>query len=410
MRITHVHGSLTAPLGGAESYLLAIATAQAARGHDVDIRCGAADERTVARAKSAGVTIRVGRVWRPYRPDEHGGSFFARLLFHGLDVVQAVWSVRAVRDVQRGADVVHVHRFQGMGAGVLRARHCAVVHTAHDYGLVDTQSTSVRDGVWPRRMGICQRLRARAVWIAARAATVIIFPSARTLDRHRSLGLPSGGPRQIVVPHGWPRPGSVGEASARVRGRFLYLGRLERSKGIDVLLAAWVAAGVDGELVVAGDGPERDAVETASDDSVTVAGWVDGERKAALIASATAVVFPSQWPETFGLVMAESLLMGTPVVATPAAAGSLVVDGVNGLVAERSDSSALAAALRRLAEDEGLARRLAEGARRSSEQLDFDRHLDGLQEVYADARATFTAGIAGRHTHPGAGGTRRPRG
>jgi len=391
VRVTHVHSSLVAPLGGAEAYVMTLASAQAARGHSVRIVCGAADAQTVAAAAAAGVTVDVRPVWRPYPADRHGARVIGRLLFHALDLVGALATPAAYRHVQRSSDVVHVHRFQGIGARVLRSRHSAVVHTTHDYGLVDTRSTTVRDGRWPDRLEWVQRRRAALLWRCARRADVIVFPSERTRARHLELGFPVDETLLHVVPHGWPRPAGRDRTRRRSRPRFVFLGKLEGVKGIHLLLRAWELAAIDGELVIAGDGPERGRVEAAAGRTVTYAGWVDGHDKTALIASATALVFPSLWPETFGLVIAESMLLGRPVVATHAAAGSLVRDGENGVVSADTTPAAFAAALQRIAEDSALRRTLARGAAATARELDFALHVSRIDEEYRVARETFAA-------------------
>lgn len=392
MRVTHIQSTFVAPLGGAESYVLALASAQAEHGHDVTIVTAWTDPEAAARAREAGVTVQVLTSRRPYRPDQHGSDPVRKALFHAMDLWRALVGSRAFRDVQREDTVVHVHRFQGIGPFVLRARASAVVHTAHDYCLVDTTSTSVRDGREPERLGWMQRLRARVIWWSARRATVLIFPSARTLTRHHQLGMPEHGVAVRVIPHGWPAPAAILGRSPSERPRFVFLGKLHASKGIDLLLRAWALIDVDADLVIAGDGPLRPAVESAAARGlVTYVGWVSGSRKAELISSATALVFPSLWPETFGLVIAESLLMGCPVVATPQAAGALVIDGENGLVAAEASPAALAEVLRRLASDVAVRDRLAQGAITSAQALDFDVHVETIEAVYREAQATTRA-------------------
>ncbi|WP_022878663.1 glycosyltransferase, partial [Microbacterium sp. B19] len=326
MRITHLHSTFVSPWGGAESYLFSLAAAQGSRGHDVEIVTAVADGQSIARASAVGVRVTVRPTWRPYAPDRRGSSGVARAVFHGLDVLHGILIPRAYLRVQEGRDIVHVHRFQGVGASILRARGAATVHTAHDFCLVDTSSTTLRRGVLPPRLGPAQRLRARIVSLSARRATVIVFPSERTRRRHLELGFRGGPALTRVLPHGWPTPLlPAGETAVPPRPRFVFLGRLQESKGIALLLRAWAEADLDADLVIAGDGPRRAEVEAAVGDDVHYVGWVDAEAKGALIRSATALVFPSLWPETFGLVIAESLLLGRPVVATPAAAGKLIV-------------------------------------------------------------------------------------
>lgn len=389
MKITHVQSTFVAPLGGAESYVLALAAAQARHGDCVEIVTAWTDPETVARARRSGVVVRQLPVRRPYRPDEHGSTVTARVAFHALDLWGAFVVPRALRRVQKPDRVVHVHRFQGIGSAILRAQAAPVVHTAHDYCLVDTTSTSVRHGIEQSRLGLVQRLRARVLWRSARRADVVVFPSVRTRRRHAALGLPLDEIDARVVPHGWIAAAHPEDRQPSARPRFVFLGKLQKEKGIETLLRAWEQAGIDGELVIAGDGPLRGVVEKAVGETVTYVGWADDARKAALLSTATALVFPSQWPETFGLVIAESLLAGCPVIATPDAAGSLVIDGVNGVVSASSSAEALAAALERVALDARLRATLTDGARASAADLDFDTHLARITRVYTDAITHF---------------------
>lgn len=102
----------------------------------------------------------------------------------------------------------------------------------------------------------------------------------------------------------------------------LFIGRLEMvGKGLDLLLNAWAEASrhIDGDLVIAGSGPDEEAIRRAVDaaglaDRVRFVGWVSGGRKFKLMSSAQLVVVPSR-AETFGLVAIEALACGTPVLA-----------------------------------------------------------------------------------------------
>jgi glycosyltransferase involved in cell wall biosynthesis len=146
--------------------------------------------------------------------------------------------------------------------------------------------------------------------------------------------------------------------------RALFVGRLEREKGVDVLLDAWHRAGIDGgALTFAGDGPLRSRVPNAL-------GKVQPEELRALYAAADVVIVPSITTATFkepwGLVVNEAMLQGTPVIASDAVgavAGGLVRDGRNGLVFPAGDADALAARLSALAGNPELRARLGEAAR-----------------------------------------------
>jgi glycosyltransferase involved in cell wall biosynthesis len=100
----------------------------------------------------------------------------------------------------------------------------------------------------------------------------------------------------------------------------LFLCGIERAaaKGFDIALAAAREAGV--RLVVGGSSRDGELVdrfsEMCAEKGVEYAGEVWGTRRAALLAGAKALLFPTQWNESFGLVMVEALMSGTPVISS----------------------------------------------------------------------------------------------
>ncbi len=159
-------------------------------------------------------------------------------------------------------------------------------------------------------------------------------------------------------------------AGARGDGAlFLFVGRLEREKGLGTLLDAWQRAGLESDAVLAfvGDGPLRTAVDAAG----TIAlGFVGQDELPALYAAADALVLPSidtaTFREPWGLVANEAMHQGTPVLASDsvgAVAGGLVRDGRNGLVFPAGDPDALAVRLQTLARAPELRAELGRAAR-----------------------------------------------
>ena len=153
--------------------------------------------------------------------------------------------------------------------------------------------------------------------------------------------------------------------------RLLFVGRLEEEKGVDVLLEAWRKAGLgdDARLVLAGAGPLRPAGPGRRGQGAGPAGPAPGAlrgRRRARPAEIRTATFLEPW----GLVVNEAMHQGTPVIASDAvgaAAGGLVQDGRNGLVAPAGDAQALATRIRALALNPELRERLGEAARRDVE-------------------------------------------
>jgi glycosyltransferase involved in cell wall biosynthesis len=173
-----------------------------------------------------------------------------------------------------------------------------------------------------------------------------------------------------------------------------YAGRLIAKKGVDVLLRAWssVARRIpSARLVVAGDGPERGALEALAIElgvrgSVHFTGHLDSASLEHALATAWVQAVPSIWEEPFGLVAAEAMMRGTAVVAT--GGGGLdeqVVEGVTGELVAAGDASALAAALELVLLDRVLAERLgAAGRERALAELSEDRHVERMLDLYGE--------------------------
>jgi len=146
----------------------------------------------------------------------------------------------------------------------------------------------------------------------------------------------------------------------------LALGRHHANKAFDVLLRA--LARVPGAVLwLAGEGPERPALERLADElgvrpRVRLLGW--REDVAALFGAADLCVVPSR-REPFGTVMVEAWAAGVPLVAAAAAGpAGLLKDGEDGLLVAVDEPEALAAAIRRLIADGALRGRLAAAGQR----------------------------------------------
>ncbi len=145
----------------------------------------------------------------------------------------------------------------------------------------------------------------------------------------------------------------------------LALGRLHMNKAFDVLVRALpFMPGV--HAVIAGDGPERSALETLArdqrvSDRLHLLGWRTDQ--AALLAACDALVCPSRH-EPLGNVVIEAFSARRPVVAADAAGPTeLIRPGEDGLLAPREDARALADTIHAVLENPALASRLAAAGR-----------------------------------------------
>lgn len=164
------------------------------------------------------------------------------------------------------------------------------------------------------------------------------------------------------VPQRWangvrrsPRESGLEKADA------VFVGRLSRQKGVDVLVAAWRSvrrAVPDATLVIVGDGPDRDLLTQAAGEGVRFVGAAADPWS--FIEAAGIAVLPSRW-EGLSLSMLEAMWSGRSVVTTDVDGSEVVTAARGGAVVPVADPDALAAALvRRLGDPDLVA---AEGSR-----------------------------------------------
>lgn len=179
----------------------------------------------------------------------------------------------------------------------------------------------------------------------------------------------------------------------------LFVGRLERLKGVRELVPAFArarAAVGDATLLLAGDGPDRPWIEAEArrlglGRSLILLGPVGHEEVPRLLARASLVCVPSHG-EPFGMAVLEAMAAGRAVVATDAGGPRYLVDSRGGRLVAPGDADALAGALADLLGDRAA---LAETGRanraRVERELSLDRMLDGLESLYADVAQAASA-------------------
>lgn len=180
----------------------------------------------------------------------------------------------------------------------------------------------------------------------------------------------------------------------------LFVGRLERVKGLDHLLeaVAQMSATTPIRCVIVGDGSQREPL-AATAERLGIAEhvhFVGAQRNPfRFMSRATMFVLPSL-SEGMPNVLLEAMACGCPVIATDIAGGvtrQLLEDGACGLIVPIADSAAIAAAIARLLEDPDLSRRLAqEGLRRAT---DFS-----LPDILAEYERLITGAVERARLEP----------
>jgi glycosyltransferase involved in cell wall biosynthesis len=167
--------------------------------------------------------------------------------------------------------------------------------------------------------------------------------------------------------------------------RYVYFGRLGHEKGIGTLIRAAIEAKVGLDIIGVGS-MEPELRTFAADGDVRFLGFLAGEKLRAAVASARAVVVPSEWYENAPLAALEAAALGKPlIVARIGGLPELVVDNESGWSFESRSVAELAATLRRVAElPDAEVSSAGMAARRFVEQeFSPQRYLERIRVIYS---------------------------
>jgi glycogen synthase len=312
-------------------------------------------------------------------------------------------------DLIRASDVVHVAgpALAPVFLSLLARKPVVVEHhgfqTICPNGqlLIEPAGTPCPGHFMAGRHNECLRCNSGQGWFRSRKLWLLTFVRRFLCRRVSSnitptawLGGLLGLPRIAAIPHGLETVAPPVHPAATSRPPVVaFQGRLVTTKGVRTLLEAartLVEQNRAFELRIIGDGPERASLERLSQEAalagrVRFVGRLQGIELEAALADASIVVVPSLGGEVFGLVVAENMLRGLPVVTSDLGA-FLEVLGNGGLTFRTGDAAGLAGELARILDDPALAARLAQLARkRALEFCDFRRMLEAHARVYRQA-------------------------
>jgi len=224
---------------------------------------------------------------------------------------------------------------------------------------------------------------------------VALTEFART--KHIASGIPES--KIVVKPNCLSGDPGVGAGGG---GYCLFVGRLDRDKGVEVLLDSVDALPRDTELYVVGVGPATSLVEAACKRTPRVR-WL-GQKPMPevfrLMQRAQLLLHPTLAYENFGLVVAEAFATGLPVVGSDlGATRELVRDGVTGALFKAGSAHDLAAAATRLLADPALLTRLRRAAR-----AEYERNFTP-ERCYADLMRIYALAADRNRSHCAAAGT-----
>ncbi|MGE0555673.1 MAG: glycosyltransferase family 4 protein [Gemmatimonadales bacterium] len=261
---------------------------------------------------------------------ESGSPFLSTLLTQQLG--RPVLNGRRIGRLldEGGFDVINFHNSSLIGGpGLFKYGDAIKLYMAHEHWLVCPTHVLWRHGreVCTGRECVRCQLRHRRppqLWRStgflereARHVDAFIAMSEFSRAKHREFGFPR---EMEVVPYFLPDPASeptdAPGPSPHDKPYFLFVGRLEKIKGLDDVIP--VFRGRQGaDLLIAGDGEYGDQLRTAGREvpGVRFLGRVAPDELRRYYAHALALIVPSVCFETFGIIIIEAFRQGTPVVA-----------------------------------------------------------------------------------------------
>lgn len=278
--------------------------------------------------------------------------------------ISTVFSFRTYKEVkalikEEKIDVVHVHNTLNLvSPSVYYAAfhaHVPVVQTIHNFRLLCPGATFFRDG------HICEDCVTKGLSCAVkhkcyRGSRVQTLACVISTQIHRFLGTYKKlnyicltefnkekllQLKQIQAERVFVKPNFVETAEEivpydRRKNQFVYVGRLDQLKGVDLLFKAWeLFSPEDDRLVVCGTGPMedwcREYVEKHQLNNVELKGFVDNKAAKRIIGESKALILPTQWYEGFPMTIVEAYSVGTPVMGSDLGnTGSLVSEEKSG--------------------------------------------------------------------------------
>jgi phosphatidylinositol alpha-mannosyltransferase len=277
-------------------------------------------------------------------------------------------------------DVIHVHEPEVpiIGAQIIAAASCPVVATFHAL-FPDTPAGWTLEAIRiPYSRSIYERL----------TEITSVTNDAANFVRERT------GRKVNIIPNGIDlkkfNPGKLDDRKPGELKTILYVGRLEKRKGVKYLIKAYeklAAQHDDVQLVIAGNGEEREKLEDIVSfrdiPRVSFLGFVSEAKKIQLLKKADLFCAPALYGESFGIVLLEALAMGVVTVAgnNPGYSSVLIGPGASSLV-DPKDTPRMTHRLETMLYDAKERQKWQSWAKKYVQKFDYVKVVDSYEKIY----------------------------
>lgn len=291
-----------------------------------------------------------------------------------------VFNIKVYREIKcliknEKIDIVHVHNTLMMISPSVyyAAKSCnvPVVQTIHNFRFLCPGAAFYRDG------HICEDCINKGLWYAVKyncyrnnkiqtlACVInmkfhqitgiyrkIYYICLTDFNKEKFLKLKQINADKVFVKPNFVESTGVFIPEEQRKNQFIFAGRLDKLKGIDICFEAWKKMGETApKLIVCGTGPmEKWCKEFVSknDINIELKGLISNRKVLKLIANSRALILPTQWYEGFPMSIVEAYSVGTPVICSNFGnAGVIVQEGVTGCKFKSNSAEELITAVRR---------------------------------------------------------------
>ncbi|MEP6960350.1 MAG: glycosyltransferase family 4 protein [Nitrospirota bacterium] len=266
--------------------------------------------------------------------------------------------------LEKPFDVIHFHNISLVGGPkVLEYGRALKLYTLHEYWLVCPTHMLFKFGQEVCTEQSCfactiAHLRPPQMWRYTRMieeavnhVDLFIAPSEFTMQKHREMGLQRPIAELPYFTSRWSHDQSTERYVSREVPYFLFVGRLEKIKGLQTLIPVFRHYR-NAQLLIAGTGEYEGALRALAADSpdIKFLGRQSGEQLRLLYEQAVATIVPSIWYEVFGIVILESFTQKTPVIVSKMGGMPKVVEDSGGGLVFGTETELVAAMDRLLGE------------------------------------------------------------
>jgi glycosyltransferase involved in cell wall biosynthesis len=264
-------------------------------------------------------------------------------------------------------DVIHFHNISLVGGPkVLEYGRAVKLYTLHEYWLVCpthmlfkfdqevcTEQSCIACMVAHRRPPQLWRYT-RMIEAAAQHVDMFIAPSSFCMQKHREMGLQRPMVELPYFTSRWSHDEQIKTYITREPPYFLFVGRLEKLKGLQTIIPIFRRY-EKARLLVAGTGDYEEVLRTmaAGSPNITFLGHQSGEQLRQLYEQAVAIIVPSIWYEVFGIIILESFARATPAIVRNIGAMPKIIEESSGGFVFNTDQELLHA-MDQLIEDPSL--------------------------------------------------------